>query len=89
MKDVMVLTSQFYKLWEEVDEKSQQWDLYGHALIGWDEVVQRVLYDMGYDAHIVHVADVDTEVYERVGPDQDSAVSATIVQHIELSLIYI
>ena len=83
MKDVMVVTSQFYKLWEQVDEKSQQWNSYSQALLGWELVVQRVLWDMGYDAHIAHVGNARTEVYERVGPDQHAALSGVIVQHIE------
>ena len=83
MKDVMVVTSQFYKLWEQVDDSSQEWNSYSQALLGWELVVQRVLWDMGYDAHIAHVGNTHTEVYERVGPDQHAALSGAIVQHIE------
>ena len=83
MKDVIVITSQFYKLWEQVDDNSQQWNSYSQALLGWELVVQRVLWDMGYDAHIAHISNEHTKVYERVGPDYHAAMSGTIVQHIE------
>jgi len=86
VKDVMVVTSQFYKLWEQVDEKSQQWNSYSQALLGWELVVQRVLWDMGYDAHIAHVGNTHTEVYERVGPDQHAALSGVIRYRIQCAI---
>jgi len=83
MKDVMVVTPQFRKLWERVDDSSQQWNAYGDAMLSWELVVQRVLWNMGYDAHIEHSTDFFTDVYERVGPDKHKPASGTIRQHIE------
>ena len=83
MKDVLVVTPQFYRLWEQVDDNSQQWNSYSQALLGWELVVQRVLWDMGYDAHIAHVGNTHTEVYERVGPDQHKRLGGAIWQHID------
>jgi len=83
MKDVIVVTSQFRRLWERVDDSSQQWNSYADAMLGWELIVQRMLWDMGYDAQIEHTSYFLTDVYERVGPDKHKPASGIIRQHIE------
>ena len=83
MKDVMVVTPQFHKLWEAANGKSKQSYPSIDALVEWSRVVQRVLWDMGYDAYIEIDIQGRTEVYERVGPDKHKRLGGAIRQHIE------
>lgn len=86
MKDITVLTPEFFNLWNEVDAETSTWNAYSAAMRGYELVAARVLYDMGYDAHVEHIDDSSTEAYERVGPDTHDPLPQSEVDRIERAL---
>jgi hypothetical protein len=83
MKDILVVTPEFYKLWMEVAAESTTWNAYSKAMRSWTLIVQRVLYDAGYDAMVYVTDDPSTEVYQRIGPDQHDPLGPDEVNRIE------